>query len=141
MKPMPGNKLCFIDSNVWLYAFTADNTPKNEIAQMLIKASQPVISGQVINEVCVNLIRRAKFPEAKIGELIETFYQKYDVVEMSKGMLLSASQLRQEHAFSYWDSLIVAAALASEAQTLYSEDMQHEQVIRKTLKIINPFKT
>jgi predicted nucleic acid-binding protein len=130
----------FIDTNIWLYAFTDDDAQKKDAAQALIKTSQPIISGQVINEVCVNLIKQAKFPEAQIGELIETFYQKYDVVETNKGLLLSPSQLRREHAISYWDSLIVAAALAGEVKILYSEDMQHGQVIRETLRIVNPFK-
>ena len=137
---MPESNACFIDSNIWLYAFIAVNAHKKDVAQALIKTSQPVISGQVVNEVCVNLIKRAKFPEVKISELIDTFYQKYDAVEGNKGMLLSASQLRREHALSYWDSLIVAAALTSEAKTLYSEDMQDGLVIRETLKIVNPFK-
>ena len=137
---MPENEVCFIDSNIWLYAFTDDDPRKKDIAQTLIKTSQPVISAQIINEVCVNLIKRAKFPEAQINELIETFYQKYDVIELYKGLLLSASQLRQEYAPSYWDSIIVAAALASDVKRLYSEDMQHGLIIRESLQIINPFK-
>ncbi len=80
---MPESESCFIDTNIWLYAFTDDNAQKKDVAQALIKASQPVISGQVINEICVNLIKRAKFPEAQISELIETFYQKYDVIEVN----------------------------------------------------------
>jgi predicted nucleic acid-binding protein len=141
MKPMPENDICFIDSNIWLYAFIEDDTTKNEMAQSLIKNTQPVISGQVINEICVNLIRQAKFPEAQISELIETFYQKYDVIELHRDLLLVASQLRQDYRFSYWDSLIVAAALVSGATTLYSEDMQHGLTVHEQLKITNPFKT
>ncbi len=137
---MPENEACFIDSNIWLYAFTDDNLKKKDVAQALITTSQPVISVQVINEVCVNLIKRANFPEAQINELIETFYEKYDVIELHKGLLLSASKLRQEHAFSYWDSIIVAAALASDVKRLYSEDMQHGLLIREILQIVNPFK-
>ncbi len=136
---MPASDPGFIDTNIWLYAFTDDDTQKKDVAQALIKTSQPFISGQVINEVCVNLIKRAKFPEAQIGELIETLYQKYDVIEMNKVLLLSASQLRHEYSLSYWDSLIVAAALASEVRVLYSEDMQHGLLIHETLKIVNPF--
>jgi len=134
------NEACFIDSNIWLYAFTDDDLQKKDIAQKLIKTTQPVISAQVVNEVCVNLIKRAKFPELQIGELVETFYEKYEVVEIHKGLLLSASQLRQEYTLSYWDSIIIAAALASDVKTLYSEDMQHGLVIRESLQIANPFK-
>ena len=72
---MPESKAGFIDSNIWLSAFIADNPRKKDLAQALLKTSQP-IGGQVVNEVCVNLIKRAKFPEVKISALIETFYQK-----------------------------------------------------------------
>lgn len=137
---MPASETCFIDTNIWLYAFTDDDTLKKEVAQALIKTSLPVVSVQVINETCVNLIKRAKFPEAKISELIETFYQRYDVIDVQKGLLITASQLRQEYALSYWDSIIVAAALASGVKALYSEDMQDGLVIHENLKIINPFK-
>ena len=140
MKPMPENEPCFIDSNIWLYAFTDGDLQKKDIAQALIKTNQPIVSVQVINEICVNLIKQANFPETQISQLIETFYQKYDVVELHKSLLLSASQLRQQYKFSFWDSMIVAAALAGEVKILYSEDMQHGLVIRETLEIINPFK-
>ena len=138
---MPGNESCFVDTNIWLYAFTDDDARKKDIAQALIRESQLLVSEQVINEICVNLIKRANFPETRICELIETFYQKYDVVELRKELLLSASQLRQEYALSYWDSLIIAAALAGDVTTLYSEDMQHGLAVRGRLRIVNPFTT
>jgi predicted nucleic acid-binding protein len=141
MKPMPEIEFCFVDTNIWLYAFIDEDAAKKDAAQKLIRTSRPVISGQVISEVCVNLIKRAKFPEVQIRELIETFYAKYEVIEPHKELLLYASQLRQEYALSYWDSQIVAAALLSGVKTLYSEDMQHGQIIGKTLKIVNPFST
>ena len=73
---MPESNAGFIDSNIWLYAFSADDPHKKDLAQALIKTSQPVMRGQVVNEICVNLIKRAKFPEVKISALSETFYQK-----------------------------------------------------------------
>ena len=48
---------------------------KKDLAQARLKTSQS-IGGQVVNEICVNLIKRAKFPEVKISALSETFYQK-----------------------------------------------------------------
>jgi len=141
MKPMPGNEACFIDTNVWLYAFIDDDAQKQDVAQKIIKSCEPVISAQVINEVCVNLIKRAKLSEERISELVETFYEKYEVVESGKELLLSASQLRQEYALSYWDSLIVAAALVSEVGILYSEDMQDGLAVRQRLKIVKSFKS
>jgi predicted nucleic acid-binding protein len=57
---------------------------------------------------------------------------------MDESILLDASQLRQEYALSFWDSMVVACALTAEADILYSEDMQDGLIIRETLEIKNP---
>ncbi len=138
---MPESEPRFIDSNIWLYAFTEDDSRKAGLARAVIAACQPVISVQVINEVCVNLIRKARFPEARIAELIETFYRKYVVMDLQQEALLKASELRREYSLSYWDSLIVSAAVLAGAEIIYSEDMQDGLSIRKSLQIVNPFKS
>lgn len=94
---MPGEgPSCFIDTNIWLYAFIeADDTAKSTIARGLIQETEPVVSTQVINEVCVNLLRRANFTEEQVSRLVESFYEKYQVIEPSRSVLLKASQLRQ----------------------------------------------
>jgi predicted nucleic acid-binding protein len=72
--------------------------------------------------------------------VIESFYAKYLVVELNKPLLLKASALRAQCAFSCWDSTIVASALYSDAAVLYSEDMQDGLVVENRVRIINPFK-
>jgi predicted nucleic acid-binding protein len=133
---------CFIDTNIWLYAFTVGNNPeKTARAKALIEAQRAVfVSTQVINEACVNLIKKAHFSEQQIQQLIESFYAKYIVVELSKPLLLKASALRGQHALSFWDSIIVASALSTKATVLYSEDMQDGLVVENRLRIVNPFK-
>jgi predicted nucleic acid-binding protein len=133
---------CFLDTNIWLYAFTVGDDPEKTVrAKTLIETQSAVfVSAQVINEVCVNLIRKARFSEQQIQQLIESFYAKYVVVEFSKPALLKASTLREQHALSFWDSLIVASALAINATVLYSEDMQNGLVVEHRLRIVNPFK-
>ena len=144
---MPNNQTvtCFVDTNIWLYAFieTDDETngaTKSAIARALIQKSVPVISTQVVNEVCVNLLRRANFSEEQIRRLIESFYEKYQVIELTKPILLLASQLRQRYSLSFWDSTIVSAALSAGVPVLYSEDMQHELTVEQQLQIRNPFR-
>jgi len=44
-----------------------------------------------------------------------------------------------KYQYSFWDSLMLASALENGCSVIYSEDMQHEQIIGKKLKIINPF--
>ena len=139
---MPDNQIttCFIDTNIWLYAFIeADDTARSATARTLIQESEPVISTQVINEVCVNLLRRANFTEEQVGRLVESFYEKYPVIELNRSVLLMASQLRQRYSLSFWDSTIVASALSGGVPILYSEDMQHGLIIEEQLQVRNPF--
>ena len=132
---------CFVDTNIWLYAFVeGDDRRKSARARSLLEASRVVIvSPQVINEVCVNLIKKAQFSEPQVQQLIESFYAKYVVVEVSKALLLKASALREQYAFSFWDSTIVSSALHGGAAVLYSEDMQAGFVVENRVRIINPF--
>jgi predicted nucleic acid-binding protein len=120
-----------VDTNIWLYAFVEGDDPrKSARAKSLLEASRVVIvSPQVINEVCVNLIKKAQFSEPQVQPLIESFYAKYVVVEVSKALLLKASALREQYAFSFWDSTIVSSALQVGASVLYSEDMQAGLVV------------
>jgi predicted nucleic acid-binding protein len=136
---MPDKPVAFIDTNIWLYAFLdTGDAEKSSRAKEILTQTEPVLSVQVINEICVNLIKKANFTEEQISHLVEGLYEKYPIVEMDEGILLDASQLRQEYALSFWDSMVVACALAADAKILYSEDMQNGLVIREALEIKNP---
>ncbi|GJQ52932.1 MAG: twitching motility protein PilT [Anaerolineaceae bacterium] len=136
---MPDKPVAFIDTNIWLYALLdTGEAEKSSRAKEVITQTEPILSGQIINELCVNLIKKADFTEEQISQLIEALYEKYPIIEMDESILLDASQLRQEYALSFWDSMVVACALAADAETLYSEDMQNGLVIREALVIKNP---
>jgi predicted nucleic acid-binding protein len=131
----------FLDTNVWLYAFVEGNARKTETAATLIRRVEPVLSVQVVNEICVNLLRKAGFAEARLRELIASFYGHYPVLDLTRDTLASASALRERYAFSYWDGLIVASALEAGSEVLYSEDMQDGLMVDGRLRIENPFAT
>ncbi|MEW6083561.1 MAG: PIN domain-containing protein [Chloroflexota bacterium] len=136
---MPDKPVAFIDTNVWLYALLdTGEAEKSSRAKEVITQTEPILNVQVINELCVNLIKKAGFTEEQISQLIEALYEKYPIIEMDESILLEASQLRQEYALSFWDSMVIACALAADAEILYSEDMQNGLVIRETLEIKNP---
>ena len=98
-----------------------------------------MVSTQVINEVCVNLIRKAGFSEVQIRELIAAFFEKYPVLETTQEAIIFASQLRERMSVSFWDSLILSSAMQSAVPILYTEDLQHCLVIDGKLRIENPF--
>jgi predicted nucleic acid-binding protein len=136
-----GNPI-FLDTNIWLYScLQSDKTiNKKQIADSFINQDSVVVSTQVINEVCVNLIKKASLEEVEIKELVKDFYNRCFVIQLNANILYKASDLRQRYCLSYWDSLIVACGLEAGVDTLYSEDMQDGLVVWESLTIVNPFK-
>ena len=132
---------CFVDSNVWLYAVIedAESATKSATARVLV-AERRIVRTQVINEVCVNLLRKAGRSEGEIRQVVRAFYLQHRVVPIDEQTMLSASELREAYSLSYWDSLIAATALEAGAAILYSEDMQHGLWINARLQVINPFR-
>ena len=133
-------QIAFADTNIWLYALIASqDADKSTKSQAIIREPRLVTSVQVINDVCVNLLRKAQFSEEKIRELVASFYERHHVAQFEKPTLLKASSLREKYGFSFWDSTMVASALAAGAEILYSEDMHHGTLVENTLRLTNPF--
>lgn len=130
---------CFIDTNIFLYAFSDIDLDKQLIAKEIILQSCK-ISTQVINEASNNFIKKLTFDEYMITSFVESAYARYEIIDFSKPVFIRASGIRTKYKYSYYDSLIIAAALESQCDILYSEDMHHNQIIEKNLKIINPFR-
>lgn len=70
-----------------------------------------------------------------LSQLIDGF----DILKIDAHKVLDATGINCCYGYSYWDSLIIATAIQSDCSILYSEDMQHDQVIEDKLRIINPF--
>ena len=99
-----------------------------------------VLSTQVINEVCSNLIRKADYTEPEIQQTIQNLAAIYPILDITLPIIRQASKLRVAYRLSYWDSLILATAQDAGCSVVYSEDMQDNLKIA-ALIIRNPFKT
>jgi predicted nucleic acid-binding protein len=133
----------FVDTNIWLYSLVqkieVNDDRHRQAADFLLNLARPVINSQVIREICSNLIKKLSMPEEQMRVLIHGWYQDCEVITSNASQHLLASRLRKSYSLSYWDSLIVAAAIDAGCATLFSEDMQHGQTIESCLTIINPF--
>ncbi|MDJ0676720.1 MAG: PIN domain-containing protein [Calothrix sp. MO_167.B42] len=129
-------------SNTWLYGFSTDKKEETKrlLAKQLIKVKYIIISTQVINEVCRNLLKKHRIDEQSVLNLISSFYRKYQVISFNLNILATGSNLRTQYNISFWDSLIISCALSAGVNILYSEDMQDGLIVDKKLTIINPFK-
>ena len=136
------NKI-FVDSNIWIYLFASDDVSKNELARDFItdntlKGNIFVITYQVINEVGAVLKRKKKFNEEKIQFVVDTMLELCVIQDFSREIIIKASVLRDKMLVSYWDSIIIASAIASGCKFLTSEDLQNGQKIRD-VSIMNIF--
>ncbi|MBF0142010.1 MAG: PIN domain-containing protein [Magnetococcales bacterium] len=131
----------FVDTNLWVYALVASGDRRHGLARRWLATlgQTPVINGQVLREIGRILRDKARIAEEELRHAMVRLHAACRLVPDSRDLFLRASRLRETHAFSYWDSLIVAAALEGGCATLYTEDLQHGQVIGGALTIVNPF--
>ena len=134
---MPDANNAFLDSNIVLYALDIDIT-KRDIAWKLL-LGMPCISLQVLNECSNVLNRKRQWPAEEVAKTLGHLLAFVRVEPTDVATVRSAWKLQARYRFSYYDSLIISAALAAGCKTLYSEDMQHGQVIEGRLTIIDPF--
>ena len=134
----------FVDTNVLVYAEDRDAKVKHDVARDLIvqlwDERQGVLSVQVLQEFYVNVTRKLKKPmtSAKALDIVQE-YLTWTVVENTGRILTEAIALQQRAQLSFWDALVVQAAVEAGCDRLYSEDLNAGQQFG-TLTIVNPFK-
>ena len=135
----------FIDTNVFIYLFDETNDRKRNIADRIVKTaletSTARISHQVVQET-LNVVTR-KLPSPMTAEnaqrfLVQVLAPLWQIMP-NIALYRRGLDVQARYGFSFYDSLIIAAALESGCTRLYSEDLQHGQQI-EGLIIENPFK-
>lgn len=135
---MPGKE--FIDTNVVLYLYSEDEPDKKSAAEAIVHGAQrPSISTQVLSELANVLRRKFKLEYADIVTVVAEVRAACDVHVVTAETVAFALRLGERYRHSYFDSLILAAALESGCDTLVSEDMQNGMLVESRLTIRNPF--
>jgi len=130
----------FIDSNVVIYAYSNSEKAKQQIARKIVKENYTIISTQVLQEMGNTLGRKYMLDYSSIEETLqECIYSNNEVYINQQQTIFKACGIAKRYQFSFYDSLIISAALESNCNILYSEDLQHNQIIDGVLTIINPF--
>lgn len=127
----------FLDTNVVLYAY-GDDVAKSPIANGLL-AARPCISTQVINECSHVMRRKLDWSPDKITEELEVLLTVVALKPVGIEHIRLGWKIAARYGFSHYDSVIVASALQANCGYLFSEDLQHGQIIEDCLKIVNPF--
>ena len=133
-----GNKV-FVDTNILLYAYSGTEIEKKERVLSLLEQEKVCFSTQVINEFIWVMNRKFNVDTASLKLISDSLFEMYDVALIDKGSITNAIDICSKYKFSYWDSLMISSAIMSNCHILYTEDLQHRQVIESSLTIINPF--
>lgn len=131
------NDKSFVDSNVWIYLFDKDQSKKKVSLQLLCE--ETIISTQVIAENINVCFRKFNLPFDVVENHAMNLIQNCQVALISPATIQSALQISKRYQYRFYDSLILATALENDCPIVYSEDMQHEQVIEGNMTILNPF--
>ncbi len=135
----------FIDTNVFIYHLDASDPRKQAIAERIIRQAltggNACISYQVIQECLNTALRKAQvaLDIAQGRAYLETVLAPLLRVSASVALYRRALEVQARWGFGFYDSLIVAAALAAGCTRLLSEDLRHGQKI-ETLTIHDPFR-
>lgn len=136
----------FVDTNILVYAHDRSAGAKHQRARALVEqlwdSGQGALSTQVLQELCINLRRKAGNPlSVDQVRLLIRDYAAWEVVTNSPASILKALDIEARYKISFWDALIVQAAEDAGASVLYSEDLasgQRYAAVRVVNPLINP---
>ena len=132
----------FVDTNILMYAHDRAAGEKHLRAKALLEqlweSRSGAVSTQVLQELAVNLRRKAKKPlDAKSTREVISDYLAWQVVVNGGDSILEALELESRYELSFRDALVVQAAQAAGAEILYSEDLSVGQQYG-TVRVKNP---
>ena len=134
----------FLDTNIFVYSFDQSAPAKARRAAQLIREAlttqKGVISYQVVQEFFnVALKRFSKpMPAADAGQYLIAVFRPLLAVHSSQALYAEALFLHAQSGLSWYDSLVVSAAIQARCEILFSEDLQHGQRFAG-LQVRNPF--
>jgi len=131
----------FLDTNLWIYFYAKEPPDKYQKVEKLIKENwQSIqISTQVLGELFHVLTRKKFTSKTEAAKILSDIINTFIIHAIDTPQVVQALEINVKYGYSYWDSLIISTALLSNCSIIYSEDMQHSQVINNQTTIVNPF--
>src|SRR5258708_39986055 len=134
----------FLDTNVFVYSLAIKSSEKAKTAKILIRhavdSEKGIGSYQVVQEFFHVALRRfaRPMPLSDCEQYLAITFRPLLAVQSSTLLCGEALRIHGQHGVSWYDALILAAALEAQCEVLYSEDFQHGRSFGE-LKIVNPF--
>jgi predicted nucleic acid-binding protein len=134
-------KPIILDTNLWVYLYAKDPINKSLQVRELVnqKFGLIIVTTQILGELFNVLTRKQIIELQEAKQIISEITSTFSIIPIDTPQVLQALEIHSRYHYSYWDSLIIATALLSNCEFIYSEDMQHQQMIENQVTIINPF--
>jgi predicted nucleic acid-binding protein len=134
------NDKAFLDTNILIYLYSNDDLWKKQIvSEIVTNTNEIVISTQVLTEFSNIGFRKLNLSSLEVAITLDELIANCEINTNSFRTIKQAISVKEKYRYSWFDSLIISAALESKCTTLYSEDMHHQQLIESSLIIVNPF--
>jgi len=133
------NDKVFIDSNIFIYGYSNNDEVKKAVTIDYLEKYDCITSTQAMNEISNVFIKRYKYDVDRIKNIISEVRNFCDVKLINIDIIKKALDIHKEFNYSYYDCLMLAAAVLNDCKYLFSEDMQDGQKIGD-LEIVNIFK-
>ncbi|MDR2673215.1 MAG: PIN domain-containing protein [Coriobacteriales bacterium] len=131
----------FIDTNVLVYSLDSYDPARRSAARKLLVRLRdehvPVISTQVLQEFYYTATRKLGITAVRAKELVKAFTQ-FETVSVEPHTIMEAIDISVENQISFWDALIIAAAVQANCREVYTEDLNDGQTIRG-IHVRSPF--
>jgi len=127
----------FFDTSVLLYLLSSDADKADRVEELL--AERGTVSVQVLNEFAAVALRKIKTPLSDVREILETVRTVCKVEPVTVAVHDKGLAVYERYKYPLYDCMIVSSALLANVNVLYSEDLQHGQLIDGQLRILNPF--
>ena len=128
----------FFDTSVLLYLLSPDTDKADRVEELL--AERGTISVQILNEFAAVALRKARMKLSDVREILATVRAVCNVEPVTVATHDRGLSINQRYGFSLYDSMLVASALIVNVKLLYTEDLQHGQVIDGQLRVVDPFR-
>lgn len=127
----------FLDTSVLIHLLSGDASRADRAEELV--AAGPTISVQVLNEFVAVARRKLALSWDEIEETLAVVRAACAIEPLTLDVFDQARRLAPAYQLSWYDALIVSAALSAGCTTLYSEDMHPGLRIDRTLTLRNPF--
>ena len=131
----------FVDTNILVYTLDNYNLAKQEKCRSLLKILKDgkggVISTQILQEFYVVCVGKLKLDPLLVKSILHSL-TNFEVVTVDTSLIEAAIDCNILTQISFWDALVVVSAERARCAKVWTEDLNHGQVLR-SVTIENPF--